>query len=372
MDAVFCERQTQTSSLWTMATTAMARTLTLMEPCFSLCPNEDQRQLIAALDRRLSDVANPWDIQDVLSGLCELGLMGAQLPEERGGLAQLLPTMALIHERLGFWRAHPSVIEETVIPTDLVGIRNSSQYASMPNSLCLDQAIWSGKPTAHGAPLSASGRWRVSGNIVLHRHPSGADGSLILFLTPEGTVAFAEIKIDVAFSARHTMPLQPDLISVQLHDLEVEGQMEVPALLALRPRWAVLRAAELVGWAQSVLDQCVSYVHQREQFGGPIARFQAVQHALSRMLVSVEAARSAVYGAACLISVHHDDANWGHAAHAVLESRSAARFCTQEAIQVHGGMGYTKDCGLDRPLLTVFQIEAQLNQMIDWNRAIRT
>lgn len=370
MRSVFRSRQRQTSSLWTMANAAMARTLWSMESCFRLCPDEDQRQLIEALDHRLGDIVNPWAVDDVLTGLDELGLIGAQLPEDRGGLAQSLPTMALIHERLGFWRVHPSLLEATVIRTDLIGIPGSD--APMRHPLCIDQAIWSGKPVTHGMPSSAPGRWRISGTVLLNRIPSAADQSLILFLTPQGDLALAETQVDFAESVANSSPLQPDLVQAYLHDLEVEGHIDLAGRNDFRPTWAILRAAELVGWAQSVLDQCVRYAHQREQFGVPIARFQAVQHALSKMMVAIEAARSAVYGAACLISVDHNDANWGHAAHAVLESRSAARFCTQEAIQVHGGMGYTKDCGLDRPLLTVFQIEAQLNQMIDWNRAIRT
>ncbi|MEY2777734.1 MAG: hypothetical protein RLY30_1832 [Pseudomonadota bacterium] len=343
-------------------------TLSPMEPSFSLCPNQDQRQLIEALDRRVSAIANPGASEDVLVGLDELGLIGAQLPEDQGGLDQSLPTMTLIHERLGYWRTHPSVLEETVILTDLLGIPGPDLQT--PSRACMDQAIWAGKPTGVSASMDESGNWHLSGMVRLHRPPSPSDRCLILFPDLDGQLRLAEARLGPIDPSFQCSPLQPEQIQVGFVDLEVIAQEPLPSFAAARPAWAVLRAAELLGWSQSVLEQCVSYVQQREQFGGPIARFQAVQHALARMMVAIEAARSAVYGASCLLSTAKEGPQWSHAAQAVLESRSAARFCTQEAIQIHGGMGYTKDCGLDRPLLTAYQIEAQLNQMIDWNKAI--
>ena len=100
------------------------------------------------------------------------------------------------------------------------------------------------------------------------------------------------------------------------------------------------RCAEMVGGAQKMLDMCVDYAKQRVQFGRPIGSFQAIQHKCADMLLLIESARSAVYAGACAASVDsHDAALLASVAKAY--TNDACRFVAGEAIQIHGGMGFT-------------------------------
>ncbi|WP_446901616.1 acyl-CoA dehydrogenase family protein [Burkholderia sp. YIM B11467] len=114
-----------------------------------------------------------------------------------------------------------------------------------------------------------------------------------------------------------------------------------------RTAWfaALALAAEQLGGAQQCLDLTLDYTSQRVQFGRTIASFQAVKHRCAQMMVSIESARSAVLGAA-----HAWDAEAGATPGAALRADIAAAkaaandayaFCAQEAIQLHGGVGFT-------------------------------
>jgi alkylation response protein AidB-like acyl-CoA dehydrogenase len=100
---------------------------------------------------------------------------------------------------------------------------------------------------------------------------------------------------------------------------------------------AVLGAAELVGAAAAVLEKSVSYARQREQFGRPIAEYQAVQHRLADMLCDLEVGRSAIVKAA-----NDPDDFIG----AVAVAWERARRVTENGIRIHGGFGMTWDAGL--------------------------
>ncbi|QVN21610.1 acyl-CoA dehydrogenase family protein [Burkholderia pyrrocinia] len=114
-----------------------------------------------------------------------------------------------------------------------------------------------------------------------------------------------------------------------------------------RTAWfaALALAAEQLGGAQQCLDLTLDYTSQRVQFGRAIASFQAVKHRCAQMMVLIESARSAVLGAA-----HAWDAQAGATPGAALRADIAAAkaaandayaFCAQEAIQLHGGVGFT-------------------------------
>ncbi|MFJ1594013.1 acyl-CoA dehydrogenase family protein [Kitasatospora albolonga] len=95
---------------------------------------------------------------------------------------------------------------------------------------------------------------------------------------------------------------------------------------------AAVLAAEAVGAAAGALERTVAYVKEREQFGRAIGSFQAVKHRLADLYVRVEAARSAAYHAA------RDPAAGPLALAQALE---AARIVAGEAVQLHGGIGFT-------------------------------
>lgn len=107
-------------------------------------------------------------------------------------------------------------------------------------------------------------------------------------------------------------------------------------------------AAEAVGTADAALTRTVAYVKEREQFGRPIGSFQAVQHRLADLYVRLQAARSAAYYAAWAAGSNGSGgagpdgaAEPGAAALALAQALEALRTVAAEAVQLHGGIGFT-------------------------------
>jgi alkylation response protein AidB-like acyl-CoA dehydrogenase len=99
-------------------------------------------------------------------------------------------------------------------------------------------------------------------------------------------------------------------------------------------------AAEALGGAEQVLEMTTEYVKQRVQFGRPIGSFQALKHRLADMMVQVEAAKSAAWYAACVADEGGEELA---EAAAIAKSYCCDAFydCAANAIQLHGGVGFT-------------------------------
>ena len=111
-----------------------------------------------------------------------------------------------------------------------------------------------------------------------------------------------------------------------------------------RGRTAV--GAMAVGIAQGALDASIEYAKQREQFGKPIGKFQAIQWMIADMATQIQAARLLVYHAAFL----EDEGKpfTKEASMAKLYSSEIAMNATRNAIQIHGGYGYTSEFPIER------------------------
>jgi alkylation response protein AidB-like acyl-CoA dehydrogenase len=105
-------------------------------------------------------------------------------------------------------------------------------------------------------------------------------------------------------------------------------------------------AAQAVGIAQAALELAAGYARERAAFGGPIARFQAIQHKLAEMQTEIEAARALTWRAARLKEAGRPHSVEG--AQAKLFASRVARHWTGEAIQVLGGYGYTREFPAER------------------------
>jgi alkylation response protein AidB-like acyl-CoA dehydrogenase len=105
----------------------------------------------------------------------------------------------------------------------------------------------------------------------------------------------------------------------------------------------VLLCAEAIGAMDALNHATLEYTKTRQQFGVPIARFQALQHRMVEMLIHAEQARSLAYLAA--VRYASDDANERRRAVSAAKVRigQAARFVGQQAVQLHGGMGVTNE-----------------------------
>ena len=105
-------------------------------------------------------------------------------------------------------------------------------------------------------------------------------------------------------------------------------------------RGKLMMAAEMCGGAQKAMEMAVEYAKIREQFGRPIGSYQAISHKCANMLIDVEGAKSATYAAAWAITSESDDATLAVAI-AKAAASDAYRRTTADAVQIHGGIGFT-------------------------------
>ncbi|WP_371795552.1 acyl-CoA dehydrogenase family protein [Streptomyces sp. NBC_01718] len=208
---------------------------------------------------------------------------------------------------------------------------------------------WAGGGRAGGVQARPGPEgWRLYGEAgrVLDGHSAG----LLLVAAHTGgfprsrTLLFL-VRADTATGLARTRQTSLDetrpLARVELRDTPaellgaddtVDAAGPAGALAAVGRTAAAVLAAEAVGVAASALDRTVEYVKVREQFGRAIGSFQAVKHRLADLYVRVQAARSAAYYAAW------DPTAGGLALAQALET---LRITTAEAVQLHGGIGFT-------------------------------
>ena len=136
-----------------------------------------------------------------------------------------------------------------------------------------------------------------------------------------------------------------------------EGRGFVHALKTLNGGRITI-ATRSVGIAQAALDATLSYVAEREQFGQSIGEFQAVQHKLADMDIKVQSARMLTHRAADLKI--RDEPYIKEAAQAKLYASEISREVANEAIQLHGGYGYTTDFPVER-----YYRDAKLNEIYE-------
>jgi alkylation response protein AidB-like acyl-CoA dehydrogenase len=105
-------------------------------------------------------------------------------------------------------------------------------------------------------------------------------------------------------------------------------------------------AAQALGIGRAALEASVKYAGERVQFGRPIAKFQAVQWKIADMATALESARLLTYRAAWLKD--HGRPHTREASMAKLCASDAANLAAREAVQIHGGVGYTKDFDVER------------------------
>ncbi len=113
-----------------------------------------------------------------------------------------------------------------------------------------------------------------------------------------------------------------------------------------RQLFTVGTAAAAVGAGRAALDGAVSFAQQREQFGSPIARYEAIQHSVASMKVALDAARGTVLHAASVLDRDQEAPLAVEMAN--VQTFEATRQATRTAIRVHGGAGFMRDLPIER------------------------
>ncbi|MGE8659030.1 MAG: acyl-CoA dehydrogenase [Achromobacter sp.] len=171
--------------------------------------------------------------------------------------------------------------------------------------------------------------------VTLHAH-ARADGSAACHLTIESAVVAADAL------------LASDGVADAVDDALDLGRL--------------MQSAELVGVARQVLADSVAYLNTRQQFGRPLASFQALQHRLVDAAMQVELAANSLLDALDTLAAQPDDATQRK----TLASRAKARAAragleaTRLAIQLHGAIGYTEECDVSLYFRSALHLAAWL------------
>ncbi|MGW3242114.1 acyl-CoA dehydrogenase family protein [Streptomyces sp. NPDC001070] len=215
---------------------------------------------------------------------------------------------------------------------------------------------WAGGGRAGGVQARrADGVWRLYGQAdqVL----GGPGAALLLVAAHTGGYARSRIRLylvrgDVPGLARRRLTALDETrpqARVELRDVPAEllGGEEAgdprPALARTGVLAAAALAAEAAGAASQALAGTLEYVRVREQFGRPVGSFQAVKHRLADLYVQVQAARSAAYYAAWAVGSSPAQAPDAAVAAplALAQGLEALRATAGQAVQLHGGIGFT-------------------------------
>ena len=141
------------------------------------------------------------------------------------------------------------------------------------------------------------------------------------------------------------------------------------------PAGALLRSAQMAGAAQGLAERAVAYCGERQQFGRPIGKFQAVQQQLAELAGYAACMQAASQQAFARVQEHgmpvaEDDAAWLAVAVAKCRCSELVDPVTRIAHGVHGAIGFTEEMGLQFFSLPLWRWRAEYGRDTDWARAI--
>lgn len=315
----------------------------------NLALTDDQRMIRDAAASFLAKASAPAAVRAAMArpegydprlwaGLAELGWCGAAIPEEFGGLGLGPTALVLILEQMGRHLACAPFFPTVALAANLLVQAGSA--AARKQYL---------PPLARGelratASLDAAGvrarkgkgaLWRLDGRATVL--PGAAQAQLLVFVTRKGMFATSADAKGLSIRPQQTWDATRPVADVTLKGVPAERVDDPARKAALRGAGALAQlylAAEQLGGAQQCLDLTVRYTGERRQFGRAIASFQAVKHRCAQMMVKVESLRSLVYGAAASADPRDCAAAKALASETFFD-------CASEAIQLHGGVGFT-------------------------------
>ncbi len=300
--------------------------------------------------------------------LADAGVFGLLLPEEYGGAGGELSDLGVFCVEAG--RALcPTVVHATLqaaLAIHLLGAPD--QHAAwLPSisagKLCATTSLSNARNAAVIAPAlracqGADGGWRLSGTADFVGDADLADHIVV---SAADAAATRTLGFVVALQADgvHIEPLRliggHRAFGIRFDDVEVADRRAVLAgpdgsgltentLRRVANAAVALLSLDLVGVGEAMLQRTVDYTVAREQFGRPIASFQAAQHLVANMHIALAAARLAARSAVFWIGRGRTATR--ETAIARMHAASAAKSITLDAHQLHGGMGYVLDTDL--------------------------
>ncbi|MDX6634561.1 MAG: short-chain 2-methylacyl-CoA dehydrogenase [Solirubrobacterales bacterium] len=331
---------------------------------------------------------------EIVAKLGELGLMGIPFPQEYGGGGGDSLAYALAVEELT--RVDSSVAitlcAHTSLGTQPVYLFGSQEQKEewMPR-LCSGEILGAfglTEPEAGSDAGNVRTKARLDGNewvidgakqfitnagteisgLVCITARSGPD-EISNLIVANGTPGYeqGEPYRKMGWNASDTRPLTFTECRVPEENLLGPRGMGFRQFLQVLDIGRIGVAAMGVGLAQGALDEALAYAKERQAFGQPISRFQAIQAKLADMATEIEATRLLVYKAA---RMKDKGENFSlTAAQAKLKSGRLAVRCCEEAVQIHGGYGFIEEYPVcrfyrDAKILTIGEGTDEVQQMV--------
>ncbi len=351
------------------------------------------QELLPAIRER--DRASRFD-PALMAKLGPLGFMGIMVPEAYGGAGLDCRSQAIIIEELGRVDASLALnvaahnglglgqimiggtedLKRRVVPElargeayvawALTEPGSGSDAGGLRTTAVRDGDTWVLNGSKMFITLGTVAKWCV---VMAVTNRSGGKHGISALLVDTATPGYVASRIDGKLGMRSS-----DTASIALDDVRVphdhllgtEGEGFVDSLRCL-DGGRVGIGALAVGVAQGCLEDSLRYAQEREQFGQPIASFQMIQQLLADMATEVEAARLLVERAAALRDA--DEPCGREAAMAKLFASEIAMRAATNAVQIHGGYGYTDEFHVERymrdaKLLEIGEGSSQVQRLV--------
>lgn len=355
--------------------------------------SDDQRMLADSLSRYLKDhyshdhrmaSANSESGYDptTYKALCDLGIIGALLPETCGGYGGSGSDIAVVFEETGRALTVDPLISAALCGSLLAEIGNESHAPLIAEIISGEKVV----SLAHYEPggryqldsiqctaeLSNS-NWILNGTKNQVLNAGTADQYIVLARTEKTTEPQAGLSLFVVNrnTAGITTNSYPTIdggrsgditlnnVSVAESDLlGTAGQSYLPFEKAIAHGTLAL-CAEAFGIMCICKEMTIEYLQTRKQFGVALGKFQALQHRLVDAVIEIEQARSAVINAACCLEQdrHHREAQISAAKNLIGRT---AKLVAEESIQMHGGIAMTWEYSLSHYAKRLIMIDHQL------------
>jgi butyryl-CoA dehydrogenase/short/branched chain acyl-CoA dehydrogenase len=312
--------------------------------------------------------------KDIIKQFFDMGLMGIEIPEEYGGQGGTFFQAILAVEELSAVDPSAGVIvdvQNTICNNALLRWATPEQKARYLPRLAADTVAsyalseagsgsdafaMATRAEDHGDHFLLNGRklWITnaaeSGFFLLfaNANPEAGYRGVTAFLIERDLPGFQVGKKEDKLGLRASSTCELVMDNCRVPRENVMGEVGKGYKIAIETlnEGRIAIGAQMIGLARGALDAAIAYARERKQFGKPIAEFQGVQFDIAKMAIQVEAARLLVYNAARLRDAGLPFLT--EAAMAKYYSSEIAEQVASKAIEVHGGVGITKDYPVEK------------------------
>src|SRR2546427_6165227 len=312
--------------------------------------------------------------KDILRQFFELGLMGIEIPEEYGGQGGSFFQCVLAVEELSAVDPSAGVIvdvQNTIVNNAILRWATADQkqrylprlagdtvgsYALSEARSGSDAVALATRAVEDGNRFLLTGRKLWISNaaeaglflLFANANPSAGYRGITAFLIERGFSGFQVGKKEDKLGLRASSTCELILDNCRVPRENVMGEVGKGYKIAIETlnEGRIAIGAQMIGLARGAFEHALAYAKQRKQFGKTISDFQGVQFQLAKMATEVEAARLLVYNAARL-----RDAGMPFLAEAAMAkywSSEIAERVASQAIEIHGGVGITKDYPVEK------------------------